>query len=394
MAVKLHIGEPVLVAMGPSWKEAGWGTHQFPDIRRLPDGRIAMSYAVTADMCIEQGAERGWAVSEDDGATWRDVTPEEIPEIKKYFGTRLPSGRYLREIELEPILVEEGYYKQFPRGRVGRMGMDPVFTIPAEDVPDGIVSKTWTYQVSDPKTGELTQYECDLDFPGMTIHMLGNAILPPTSWGVLRVAPDGSVWQVAYCWGRNPKNMGMTAPYYACYYFQSLDEGKSFKLKSWIQYVPDTNEFPEAFGTEGFCEPDLAFAPDGSMITLLRTGHTPSYIARSTDGGNTWCKPVQFDFCGVWPQLQVLDCGVTLATYGRPGLYVRATEDPAGMNWDEPITLIPWNGEHNWCDSCCYTRMLPLDDRTVLLAYSDFRVEDENGVARKCMMVRTIRVDA
>jgi len=393
MAVKLRIGEPVLVAMGPAMKDVGWGTHQFPDLRRLPDGRIVMSYSVVADMCSEHGKERGWAVSEDEGATWRDVPDSEIPEIKKFFGTKLPSGKYLKEVSLRPLLVEEGYYKKFPRHRAGRTFIDPVYSVPAEDVPDGLIAKTWTYQLSDPATGEVTQYECDLDFPGMTIHMLESAICRPCPSASPRVAPDGTLWQVTYAWGRNPKNLGMTAPYYACYYFQSLDEGKSFKLKSWIQYVPDTEEFPNAFSVEGFCEPDLAFMPDGSMITLLRTGGGPSYLARSTDGGNSWAKPEKFDFCGVLPQLEVLGCGVTLATYGRPGLYVRATEDPAGLQWEDPVTLIPYNGEPGWCDSCCYTHLLPLDDRTVLLAYSNFRVKDEAGVDRKCMMVRTIHVD-
>ena len=134
------------------------------------------------------------------------------------------------------------------------------------------------------------------------------------------------------------------------------------------------------------------------MLTLLRTGHhMPSYIARSDDGGLTWSKPVKFDRCGVLPQLEHLGCGVTLATYGRPGLYVRATEDPKGMDWEAPIELMPYREPNlpwpHWMDSCCYTRMLPLDDRTVMMAYSDFRVKDEAGVERKCIMVRTIHVE-
>ena len=137
--------------------------------------------------------------------------------------------------------------------------------------------------------------------------------------------------------------------------------------------------------------------PDGGMITLMRTGSfTPSYLARSTDGGRTWSKPVQFDRCGVLPRLMHLDCGVTIATYGRPGMFIRATDDPSGQIWDDPIEVMPWKDpktNKDWEDSCYYTRLLPVDDRTIMMAYSDFRVKDENGVDRKCILVRTIHVD-
>jgi len=384
MAVKLSFGEPVLVAMGPSWKEAGWGTHQFPNIKRLPDGRIALNYHIANDTCEDYGTENAWVVSDDDGATWRTVGAEELPSVKACFGTRMPSGKYIKYVAHRPYPIDAELHARLTK-QMGRRKN----CIPIEDIPDEFFPKTWTFEVAAPGDTEATQFDCELDYPGMATWLCDGAIIRPMAFGPIRVAPDGSLWIAHYENGRNPENLGFTS-YYACYYFQSTDEGKSFKLKSWIQYLPDTDEFPEAFTSEGFCEPDIAFMPDGSMITLLRTDSgTPSYIARSTDGGNSWSKPVKFDSCGVLPQLEVLGCGVTLATYGRPGLLVRATDDPSGVTWDEPIALIP---RDSW-ESCFYTNMLPLDDRTVMMAYSDFRVKDEAGVARKCIMVRTIHVD-
>lgn len=132
------------------------------------------------------------------------------------------------------------------------------------------------------------------------------------------------------------------------------------------------------------------------MVTLFRSGScTPSYIAHSYDGGNTWTKPEKFDRIGVSPQLLTLDCGVTLASYGRPGVFLRATSDSHGKEWDAPIELLPFIPLESWtwgCDSCSYTSLLPLDEHTAMLAYSDFRVKDEEGKKRKCLIVHKIHV--
>ncbi len=389
MAVKLTFGEPSIVAMGPTYAEAGWGTHQFPAIRRLPDGRIACSYHIVQDTCEDYGKENGWAISDDDGRTWRAVTPEELPAVKARFGVRLPSGRYLRGITHRPWPISDELHAELTK-KMGRRK----FTLGAEEVPD-LFPKTWTFAISGPDSLEEEVFDCELDYPGMTIGLAKGTIIRPMPFGPLRVAPDGSVWLPYYCHGRNPENLGYTS-YYACYFFQSTDEGRSFHLKSWIQYLPDTNEFKDAFTTEGFCEPDICWQPDGSMLCLMRTGSfTPSYLARSTDGGLTWSKPVMFDRCGVLPQLQPLACGVTIATYGRPGLFARATADPAGLEWDPPYELMEYidHFERNWEHSCYYTRMIPMDDRTALMAYSDFGVPDEKGVPRKTILVRTIHVE-
>ena len=94
MAVKLTFGEPCVVAMGPTFAEAGWGTHQFPAIRRLPDGRIACSYHIVQDTCEDYGKENGWAISDDDGKTWRGVTPEELLQALDKLG-------FLRELSMD-----------------------------------------------------------------------------------------------------------------------------------------------------------------------------------------------------------------------------------------------------------------------------------------------------
>lgn len=387
MSIRLKLGEPVIVSMGPALKDNPWGSHQFPTLRRLPDGRLAIAYHLVNDSCEDYGLEKGWKISSDDGKTWQDVTSEELPSIKACFGTRLPSGKYISPIVHRPYPIDDELHAALSK-RIGiKMG-----ALGVEDIPD-LFPKTWTFAVASPEDREAVTFDCDLDFPGMTIGLCKGAIIRPMMFGSMKVAPDGSLWASHYARGRNPKNMGYTN-YYACYYFRSTDEGKSFHLKSWIQYLPDTEECDFAFRAEGFCEPDFCFMPDGSMITLLRLdSNAPSYIARSVDGGSTWSKPQKFDRCGVLPQLLCLDCGVTLASYGRPGLFVRATDDPSGMIWEDPVELMPFDRQRITSNSCSYTSMVPLDDRSALLAYSNFRIQDESGTERKCIMVRTVRVE-
>lgn len=388
MSVKLTFGEPVVVSYGPTLEQAGWGTHQFPAIRRLPDGRIAVSYHIVNDTMEDYGLERGWGISADGGKSWAPVSAQELPAVKARFGVRLPSGRYLRPIVPKPCPVSEELYAELAK-KIGPRK----FCLGIEEVPDGLFEKSWLFATSPPDSAQEEEFYCGLTYPGMTISLAKGVIVRPFPFGPLRVAPDGSVWIACYWNGRNPENMGFTS-YYACYYFQSTDEGRHFKLKSWIQYLPDTNDFPDAFTTEGFCEPDLCFMPDGSMITLMRTGSsTPTYLARSTDGGNSWGKPVRFDKCGVQPQLLHLNCGVTLSTYGRPGLFARATDDPSGQVWGEPYTLMEDDSKSRFSHSCYYTDLLAIDDRTAMMVYSDFSVDDGSGTGRKAVLTRTIHVE-
>ena len=390
MAVKLSFGEPHVVARGPEYRQCGWGTHQFPSIRRLPDGRILAGYHIVDDSSEAYGKERGWAVSEDEGISWKAVSEAELPALKARSGIRLANGDYLRYIMPRPWPVSDEMHRQLKQKAGGRRNC-----IPMEDVPDGLFPKTWLFALSKPDSCREEEYYCKLDYPGMTTWLTTGAIVRPCPFGSMKLAPDGSIWIARYSNGRNPVNMGFTS-YYACYYFRSVDNGRSFKMMSWIQYLPDTNEFADAFMTEGFCEPDICWMPDGSMITLMRTGSlTPSYIARSTDGGANWSKPVRFDDCGVLPQLLHLGCGVTLASYGRPAMKIRATCDPSGMDWDEPYVLMPsrLGKQDNWAQSCYYTELMPINDDTAMMIYSDFYAPDENGVQRKTILVRTIHVD-
>ena len=127
-------------------------------------------------------------------------------------------------------------------------------------------------------------------------------------------------------------------------------------------------------------------------LSATRTGYlrTSLVSCSSLDSGQTWSHPRVFDDCGVWPRTLTLENGVTLAAYGRPGLYVRATADPTGLEWEErEVVVEPAEGRS---DTCSYSALLALNDRTALLAYSDFNYPNEQGRKCKTILVRTLTV--
>ncbi len=158
--------------------------------------------------------------------------------------------------------------------------------------------------------------------------------------------------------------------------------------------MPDAAADPQAALRTGFTEPTVCFMPDGAVLCLLRTtdgeGVGPLYWARSTDNGQSWSRPAIFDDLGVWPQMVSLKNGVTLAVYGRPGLFLRSTADPAGLHWQERVTVV--EPAENDTDTCAYAALLPLSDHTVLLAYSDFNLRSADGLRCKGIQVREVAV--
>jgi hypothetical protein len=111
---------------------------------------------------------------------------------------------------------------------------------------------------------------------------------------------------------------------------------------------------------EGFTEPDLAVAPNGDVICVMRTGSgatfgphgedvrmpdengrfygaltifpTPLYASRSSDGGKTWTPPASIADRGCCPSLVTLKNGVMVCVYNRPGVWLIFSDD-SGKTW-------------------------------------------------------------
>ncbi len=236
--------------------------------------------------------------------------------------------------------------------------------------------------------------------PGVTgIEQVRRGALPtPFLWGKMRVAPDGSLWAVTYT-----VRLQAGRPQYAPLFLRSLDGGHTWDYLGEVEYKGDPRVDPLSDKREGFTEPDYNFRPDGSVICLMRTsdgnGHGPLYLARSTDSARTWSKPVVFDpdfDGGKMPQLLTLDNGVTLTSYGQSGgtgyIAVRATADPAGLDWPPPVHAHFSPPAPGGWNSCGHTEMVELDRDRALLVYSDFNCRDAEGRPRKTILVRVIEM--
>jgi len=386
-----------------------------------------------------------WLVTEDKGVTWRAATMAD----RAMMGTQLPNGDVLRSHPNLPaslIGVKESPWR-FGNYRNPADTLDPVLpeddnTLPhpitltcnvwggiskvywLDTIPDKLIEKRFCFSRLNNGETESRYVYADVDWKYRTIvsfrpsHatrtdleevMLNNAGLYSDSDVV--VAPDGSLYLAHYrgC-GANPFT-GVYEGTTNSYVLRSDDNGYTWKLRGYIPYKePDEEKDPYAHLQSGFSEASLAFMPDGSMLSLLRTCDVfqgapewgPTYLSRSYDGGSTWEKPVYFKDRGALPQLLQLANGVTLAAITRPGIYVYASRD-CGHTWDEVVEVMPDTDRsklannppehpnfHQWAGSCCNCTILPLDDNRALLAYSDFYVPDDAGVKHKG--IRTVEI--
>lgn len=390
--VQIELSEPITVTLAPP-EIRHWGPYQFPGLERLPDGRIQVGFQVGADSATAVGLPPMQAVSADEGKTWTVLPPSKDTRgavSATQAPLRLANGERI-QIKMLPALQADTL--SLPVESVGEFtcyGHMCTFYHP-EDLPPEARDGWHLYRFANDNALPVEE-RAKMRLPG-ELRVVTEGVLP-RPWGTghrLLRAPDDTVWAIGESGritnGAFRKKVAMTI-------LRSTDYGHSFDLWSEIPYQPDLAADPQAAMRAGFTEPCVHFMPDGSVFCLLRTtdgnGVGPMYWARSTDNGRMWTKPAVFDDLGVWPQLLTLGNGVTLAAYGRPGLYVRATSDPAGLSWDARAAVVPPGEYHH--DTCSYCALLPLADDTALIAYSEFNLPGPDG--RPCKGIRVRRVKA
>ena len=387
-APKVVLGDPVVVAQAPSDEpQPSWGRWQFPGIHRLADGRLLVQWSIHIDSAQSYGAVPAGAVSSDGGKTWRRISPSEAERL--VCDIRLSNGESLK-VAQEPA-VPIGEVKNLPE--------------PIEDVgpfwkprlrrahyqfylrTDFSGKMSHAYPLWRKTAGASTwvkEYP-KVDIPGQVLWQREGVLVRPFFQAPIVKAPDSSLWTSSY-W---PRLLDGAVTRYVSTYVHSTDAGHTWHCVSQIPQLSNKSGDPGPYLSRDYCEASLAFAPDGSMITLIRDSG-PSLIAHSTDNGKHWSNPETFDHFGVDPQLLVLKCGVTIASYGRPGVRIRASSDPAATQWDEPIDIpLPKVAGRL---TCGYTSLVALSKDQGMLVYSAFGHPDGHGKSRKAIVVRTITV--
>jgi len=387
---QLELSEPVTVAMA-SPEVKGWGPYQFPGLERLPDGGIQLSFHVEADSAQAYGMPPARAVSADNGRTWSP-----LPREKADSGTaaswqspplRLPNGDLVWAQQQRPLKATDLKLPEKPFGQFISYG-HTFDWYRVQDLPPECADG-WILRRLSAGAAQAREERANVRLPG-EMRCVTEGVLPRPWLQTLFLAPDGAIWAVQY---DTRLVNGTLKKHWWPMILRSIDSGRTFDLWSEIPYAPDAAADPKAATRNGFTEPTVCFLPDGSVLCLMRTtdggGPGPLYFARSTDNGKTWSQPAVFDDLGVWPQLLRLKNGVTLAVYGRPGLYVRATADPAGLRWAKRVTVVPPGAIG--AETCSYAALLPLSDNHALLAYSDFNLRNAEGKRCKGIRVREVR---
>lgn len=384
--VILHMEEPkVIVQAPPSVKK--WGYCQFPLLYARRDGNIHLTYQMSDDSAAAYGSERAHAVYDIATGTW---TTLDTTSAREPYGYRMPNGDFIRPIILpsvDPATVD--LPKPFVRKR-GTYEIHPTNHYLPDDIPEEYGG--WHYQKLRKGSDEWTLEQVCANIPGLLRRTWGDVLSRPRFEKVC-VLPGGKVLMYGYEPLRHEEYQMM----YGGIYVSSEDSGQTWRFHSKIEYDPDPDpqSDPLFFRRDGFHEPATTVLPDGSLFSIMRTETDlpgPVYQTRSTDGGLTWGKQTVFDSLGVWPQLLTLGNGVTIATFGRPGLYMRATDQADGSGFGERAVIVEQRERGN-DKTCAYSSMQPLTDNTFLLAYSKFDMPNGDDIPCKTILSRVVRTE-
>lgn len=398
-AFHLEFGEPIVLEQGLPGDRI-WGHYNFPSLTRYLNGMIRVGWAYGRDSIYYEGGDvnpngKNYTVSIDSGKTWTDA----LSPIGCSDKNLMPNGKYFTGLFSKAGSRQVDYLDDYTPAYTWGSGYRMFF---AEDI--GKNDDTTVYgREYDPETGKTTTFEVTVNWPYMPLVQWPKNYVYPVGQmfslsGGSTITVDGELYTAIYFYGFDSTASSREdaikdwSKYYSTYILKSSDYGRTWDL---LAQLP-TDENITGFSTgEGLCEPEMTVTPDGTFVLLMRTGNkNPLYISYSRDKGDTWTIPEKFDDFGVLPQIITLDCGVTLTSYGRPFLRVRATSDPSGIEWEDPIAMgmsaLP--GTDPFQTSCFYTALLELDGNTALMAYTDFNYPNEDGEPVKTVLVRTITV--
>ena len=409
--IEIELGEPVVIAQAPP-ELTKWGPYQVCDVEKLPNGVIRAGWHVGDDSPTDYvRIRRMHAISKDQGKTW-DISEDPF------------SGITINNIPVESPIEEQDTFGWL-LGNGDRLEGYSRPTQPVDSLTTGsplVPFVKWTnsygqtydlYKDSDLsekykqwkmrrlKAGQ-AKWETEqpvVNIPGELRHAIGGHLYFTSAdisgaWTKqLYPAPDGSIW-IAIPGQRieNEKawaNLGIL-------FLRSTDQGKTWDLAGQIPYslIHEGEAVPVV--RDGFSEPALTFNKDGSMLVVMRTCDVtaedrPMYYSRSTDNGKTWSAPKVFDTFGIWPTFVRLKNGVTLLSYGRPGVFIRGSADPAGLKWTDKFTIL--DSQNN---SDCNVGMAAIDDDTAIIVYSSFNHPVDSGNSSsettKTILARTISV--
>jgi hypothetical protein len=386
--LKVLVSEPIPIAVSKVG-EKRWGHYQFPTISYLPDRRILVTYNATADRNDEYGEPGPAYVSDDKGLTWENFRADEpLITVSHSVISEVLEGEYLcipmtpsLDITKEKIELPKLFGKLYAYGEVllyklnecPKKVSDYMGQLPAARW--NTKKSKWQRETVAWETKDVlartrkNDYVIPRPYIDNRIVRVGDRLFYP-DFHLNHQLPDGSP----------PKN-------YACWCMVSDDNGKSWRRHGLIAY--------DETGKLMMGEPSLVQTSKGELACVIRCSHhrqEPMLVTNSSDGGKTWEKPRKLYDFGVMPQTLLLGNGVLVVSFGRPGVHLMFSSDGLARKWHDPLPIIEGNRGNISAHSCGYTRLLPLDESSFLLVYSDFKWPHPKGGICKSINVRRIEI--
>lgn len=399
----VEVGERCLAALGPVG-EIRWGHWQFPILSKLRDGRLLLIVQVEDDSILSYGKPGKPFISRDSGKTWApaDLHREGLPEA---FGAAafnpvipLPNGD-LVAFPAQPNIAKKDIALPAPIATIPESYDRVISYFRAQDLPREL---SVVKMLRLPRgSNKWLEEEAFLDIPDRVVGCSENEGLIPRPMfptGSFARADDGSFLFVAPMRILEPDG-SVGAKCSASYCLRSTDNGATWKLQGRVAYNP-------YFYHDELVEPDLCATANGTLVCVLRTtdnkGLGPMLLTTSHDSGKTWSALRLLENFGVVPRLLTLENGVTVLSYGRPGVRLLFSADGGGRCWEHPTVIMPgpsMDKRIDWysmeAESCGNnSNLVPLGPDKFLMAYSDFTYKDAPGNLRKAIYVREVRVHA
>ena len=406
--MKMIIGGPHIVSQSSKEKLIGGG-HQDPLIR-CRDGKLYLRFSQRIDDLLAFGKEdvNPLFVSDNEGKTWKrsfdlDEWTRSLEPLAN--GDRLEMCEFptLYDIPELPEADEDRKNISYCCGKRTVYTVDELTPYLGDSIAKEFEAKRIKSGTDVP-----VKEKCIVNWKNMDVSVF-ESFTPKflkRHFGMKYYADkNGVLWMPLN--GGYVKDDGKMGSRRSCIHLlRSDDYGHVWDYVSTVPYKEEYN-IPEAIDIEGFFEASVSFAENGDIFLIMRSGSLSPYeigdaehpapkmySVRSTDNGKTWQEPQVFYDYGVFPRAVKLNCGATLMTSGRPGVYVRASYDKNLYEWEDVkhILSVPedeiYTGYFRY--SCANNDLCIFDDNSAFLAYSDFTLKDENGESSKSIIVRKI----
>lgn len=408
----IKLGAPVIVAQNTK-EPVLFGGYQDPTIRCGADGTLYVRFNARRDNWLTFGEEEKNPVykSADGGESW--VRCQNAQDEWLRAGTRLPNGDIFYFCE-HAVLRKETLPElpPLPEGRRLLTAGMSVYTV-NELKPflgDRVAKEFKAYRIK-AGTDEVIEETCPVIWDNMPVVLHHDGFLIrvfPHPSLCMKVDSDGTLW------------MPMDAPAVdgdgnlqslrrCTALLRSTDMGHTWEYVSHILYREEFNP-STAIDVEGFMECSLEFLRDGSCVALLRSGSLSPFaigddahpapimmFTHSYDGCKTWETPNYFYDYGVCPVTRTLADGTILMASGRPGVYLRVSEDENATEWSDPVFVVEVPKEDFYAKyyeyTCCNTGLAVTGANTAVIAYSDFTLHTPDGKRAKSILVRKITVE-